>query len=96
MQPKYAKIISFLYGPWIRLFGFIGRTFSANRARLERLKASRGVAGALRFISVVVWILVWLFASETDRTRFTSEVRQSIDGLNNTESSAEPSHPPKN
>lgn len=81
MDPKYAKIIDFLYGPPLRLIGFIYRTYSANRARMARFKARQGVARLMQALTVVIflaWILVWLFASEESRTRLTDEVRQTI------------------
>lgn len=81
MDPKYAKIIDFLYGPPLRLIGFFYRTYSANRARLARFKAKQGVARLMRAFAVaifVAWILVWMFASDESRTRLTDEVRQTI------------------
>jgi len=81
MQQKYAKWIDFLYGPYIRAFGFLRRVFSANRARIARIKQSRGMSILLRSLAVAVligWILVWLFASEESRNRLTEEVRQTI------------------
>jgi len=83
MQQKYASLINFLYGPWLRIIGFFHRVFRANRARLRRIKANSGVAGMLRAATVLVvvaWILVWMFASDADRRRLTDEVRQSIGG----------------
>ena len=56
----------------------------ANRARVERLKASKRVAALLRLLAVVVlvgWILIWLFASEDSRNRLTQEVKQTIGGF---------------
>ena len=84
MQEKYAKWIDFLYGPFFRVIGFFYRIYSANRARVERLKASKRVAALLRLLAVVVlvgWILIWLFASEDSRNRLTQEVKQTIGGF---------------
>ena len=84
MQEKYAKWIDFLYGPFFRVIGFFYRIFSANRARFERIKASRRVAGFMKFMAVAVllgWILIWLFASEDSRSRLTQEIKQTIGGF---------------
>jgi hypothetical protein len=84
MREKYARIINFLYGPWFWIIGLFYRTYSANRARLERFKANQGVASLLRALTViffVAWILVWYLASDADRSRLTDEVRQTIGGF---------------
>ena len=85
MQPKYTRIINFLYGPFFKVIGFFYRIYTANRARLERLKAHQGVAKTLRILTVLLvvgWILVWMFASDESRSRLTDEVKQTIGGFN--------------
>jgi hypothetical protein len=85
MQNKYARIVNFLYGPWFWIIGVFYRTYSANRARLARFKANQGVARLLRVLTVmffIAWMLIWFFASDTDRSRLTDEVRQTIGGFN--------------
>lgn len=84
MQEKHRKLIDYLYGPYFKVIGFFYRIFSANRARVERLKSSARVAAVLRFLTVVVllgWILVWMFASEDSRNRLTEEMKQTIGGI---------------
>jgi hypothetical protein len=84
MQEKHRKWIDYLYGPYFKVAGFFYRIFSANRARVERLKSSERVAAVLRFLSVavvVVWILIWLFASDDSRNRLTEEMKQTIGGF---------------
>ena len=81
MQTRFAKVIHFLYGPYFKVAGFFYRIYSANRARVARIKANQTFAAFLRGLTVlllVVWILIWLFASEESRTRLVDEVRQSI------------------
>ena len=81
MQQKYAKWIDFLYGPFFRVIGFFYRIYSANRARVARIRANQKVAAFLKLVTVLIfiaWILVWLFASEESRNRLTEEVRQTI------------------
>jgi hypothetical protein len=81
MQTKFSRVINFLYGPYFKVVGFFGRIFTANRARVERLRANQTVSAILKGFTVLVlvgWILIWMFASDQDRTRLVDEVRQSI------------------
>jgi hypothetical protein len=81
MQINFAKVFNFLYGPYFKVTGFFYRIYAANRARVERLKANPRFAALLRVLTVLVlvgWILIWMFASEEDRTRLVDEVRQTI------------------
>jgi hypothetical protein len=81
MQTKFSRVINFLYGPYFKVVGFFYRIFSTNRARIERLKANQTFSAILKGITVLVlvgWILIWMFASDQDRTRLVDEVRQSI------------------
>ena len=85
MENKYARIINFLFAPWFRVIGLFYRTYSANRARLEQFKANQGIARLLRMLTIlffVAWILIWFFASDSDRSRLSDEVRQTIGGFN--------------
>jgi hypothetical protein len=83
VRKSYAKWIDFLYGPFFKVIGFFYRSYTANRARVEALKANARVAVFLKAITVLVlvgWILTWFFASEESRTRtrLADEVKQSI------------------
>ena len=81
MRKSHAKWIEFLYGPYFKVIGFFYRSYRANRARIEALKANARVAGFLKAITILIlvgWILTWYFASEQSRTRLADEVRQSI------------------
>jgi hypothetical protein len=81
MQTKFSRVINFLYGPYFKVVGFFYRIFSTNRARIERLKANQTFSAVLKGFTVlvlVVWILIWMFATDEDRTRLVDEVRQSI------------------
>jgi hypothetical protein len=81
MQTKFSRVINFLYGPYFKVVGFFYRIFSANRARVERLRANQTFSAILKGFTVLVlvgWILIWMFASDQDRTRLIDEVRQSI------------------
>jgi hypothetical protein len=81
MQTKYSKVVKFLYGPYFKVGGFFYRLYSANRARVERLKANQFFSALLKGLTMVVllaWILIWMFASDESRTRLVDDVRQSI------------------
>ena len=81
MQTKFSRVINFLYGPYFKVVGFFYRIFSTNRARIERLKANQAFSAILKgftLLVLVVWILIWMFAADEDRTRLVDEVRQSI------------------
>ena len=81
MQTKFSRVINFLYGPYFKVVGFFYRIFSTNRARIERLKANQTFSAILKSFTVLVlvgWILIWMFATDEDRTRLVDEVRQSI------------------
>jgi len=81
MQTKFSRIIQFLYGPYFKVTGFFYRIYTANRARVERLKANQTFAALLRGLTLLVllgWFLIWMFASDESRTGLVDEVRQSI------------------
>lgn len=81
MQKSYPKWIEFLYGPYFKVIGFFYRTYTANRARMEKFKTQEKVAALLKLLTVAVlvgWILTWFFASDESRNRLTDEVKQSI------------------
>lgn len=84
-EPKsYPKWVEFLYGPFFSVIGFFYRTYTANRARFTRLTASQKVSSFLRFLAVailLVWILVWLFASDESRSRLSDEIKKSLGGV---------------
>jgi len=70
-----------LYGPYFKVVGFFYRIYTANRARVERLKANQTFSALLKGLTVLVlvgWILIWMFASEESRTRLVDDVKQSI------------------
>jgi len=85
VQKPYPKWLVFLYGPIFRVIGFFYRVYSANRARLQKLKTNEKVASFIKFMTILIllgWILVWYFASEQSRTSLVDDVKQSIGGLN--------------
>jgi len=80
--PKsYPRWIEFLYGPFFKVIGFFYRTYTANRARLEKLKANEKISAFIKFMTIAVllgWILIWAFATEESRTSLVDDVKQSI------------------
>ena len=93
VQTKFSRIIQFLYGPYFKVSGFFYRIYSANRARVERLKANQTFSALLRGLTLLVllgWILVWLFAPDESRTGLVDEVRQSIGASDSKATRADP------
>lgn len=81
LQNSFSKWINFLYGPLFAVIGFFYRTYTANRERVERLKANQTVSSVLKFITILVllgWILVWMFASDESRNRLTEEFKKAV------------------
>ena len=98
MQTKFSRVINFLYGPYFKVVGFFYRIFSTNRARVERLKANQTFSAILKGFTVLVlvgWILIWLFASDHDRTRlhFTVEIERHSPGDDNGKNQQCPEQP---
>lgn len=84
MQKPHPKWAVYLFGPLLGVIGFFYRAYTANRARLAEIKSNPKVALAIRLLAVLVligWILVWLLASEGNRSRLTDEFRQAIEGV---------------
>ena len=81
MPKSYPRWIEFLYGPFFKVIGFFYRTYTANRARLEKLKANEKISAFIKFMTIAVllgWILIWAFATEESRTSLVDDVKQSI------------------
>jgi len=92
VQKSVAKWIDFLYGPFFKVIGFFYRIYTANRARVEALKANRKVSSFLKLLTVLVlagWILTWFLASEESRSRLADDVRQSIGFIDSDSGQAE-------
>jgi hypothetical protein len=80
-RPNWLEI---LYGPYVKLAGFLYRTYHANRERLRRLKGRKGVSrllNAVMVLTLVVWLAIWATASEEGRNRLTVELKQKIQGV---------------
>ena len=85
MPRPYPKWLIFLYGPIFGVIPFFYRVYSANRARLQKLKANERVSSFIKFMTILIllgWILIWYFASEQNRNSLVDDVKQSIGGLN--------------
>jgi len=83
LQNSFSKWVNFLYGPLFAVIGFFYRIYTANRARIERIKANQKVSRVLSILTVLVlvgWILIWMFASDQSRNRLTDEIKQTIGG----------------
>ena len=73
--------MKFLYGPFIKVFKYIYQTYTTNRNRVENLKEGKTVSSLIRngaVIILVVWVLIWIFASDESRDRLNREVKESL------------------
>ena len=87
VNKSLSKWIDSLYGPFFRVIGFFYRSYQGNRARVAQLKANEKISAFLKFVAIMIlvgWILVWLFASEENRTRLTDDIKQTIGGFGST------------
>ena len=81
MPKSYSRWIEFLYGPFFKVIGFFYRAYTANRARVEKLKANEKISVFIKFMTIAVllgWFLIWAFATDESRTSLVDEVKQSI------------------
>ena len=81
MPKSFAEWIEFLYGPFFKVIGFFYRSYTANRARLEKMKANPKFSVVIKSLTIAVllaWILIWAFAQEESRIDLVDEVKKSI------------------
>ena len=81
MPKSYSRWIEFLYGPFFKVIGIFYRAYTANRARVEKLKANEKISAFIKFMTIAVllgWFLIWAFATDESRTSLVDEVKQSI------------------
>ena len=73
-----------LFGPAFVLIGFFYRAYRRNRDRVARL-TTMGWASALFskavVLTLIVWIAVWLLASEESRSRLTEAVKRNLSSI---------------
>lgn len=84
MAKPRQQWIEFLYGPFLKVISFIYRIYRSNRDYFKRLTTGKTTSSLVQFGAVIlllVWILVWLFASDESRGRFTQEVKESFDSF---------------
>jgi hypothetical protein len=84
LATRLQRWIDFLYGPIFKVIGFFYRIYRANRDRVATLTGREKVASLLQngaVILLIVWILIWFFASDESRNRLTQEVQESIGGF---------------
>ena len=78
---------SLLFGPPFKLIGFFYRSYQSNRKRLAQFSSSPRVSSLIRsalVLTVLLWISIWLLASEESRNRLTETVRQNFKTLGTT------------
>ena len=78
---------SLLLGPPFRLIGFFYRAYTSNRERLSQLVSRPRVSSIVRYVftlTLFLWIVIWLLASEESRNRLTEAVKQNFRTLETT------------
>ena len=81
MPRTFAEWIEFLYGPFFKVIGFFYRSYTANRARLEKLKANQVFSLVIKTMTIgllLAWILIWALADEESQIDLVDEVKKSI------------------
>lgn len=84
MEKPWQKIFQFLYGPFFAVLDFFMRHYKANRERLAKLTSKKGVASFMQITAVVlliIWIIIFIFASDESRNSLTEEVKKSFSEL---------------
>jgi hypothetical protein len=74
----------FLFDPPFRLVGFFYRAYHANRDRFSWFASRQWVSSGLRKVTVLtlfLWIVIWLLASDESRDQLTNAVRENIGAL---------------
>ena len=75
---------AFLFGPPFKLIGFFYRIYNTNRVRLAGLASKPRVSSGLRKVMVLtllLWIVIWLLASDDSRNRLTDAVKENFGAL---------------
>ncbi len=86
MTTDYKKILYFLFGPLLAVIVFFMRSYRANRDRLDGFLSRKKVMSMLQGLAIViliVWIVVFSFASEERRGELTRQIKQGYDNLIN-------------
>ena len=83
-EKPLQKIFQFLYGPFFYVLDFFMRHYKANRERLAELMSKKGVASFMQITAVIlliIWIIIFIFASDESRNSLTKEVQESFKEL---------------
>ena len=84
MEKPLQKIFQFLYGPFFSVLDFFMRNYRTNRTRLGLLLANTKVASFLQNAAIallIIWILIFSFASDESRNKLTEEINDNVKGL---------------
>lgn len=85
MAKRLQEWIGFLYRPYLKVISFIYQIYCSNRARFKRLTEGKMVSSLIQYGAVIlllVWILIWFFASDESRGKLTQEVKESLGSFN--------------
>ena len=82
------KWLKMFYITPFRIIGFFYRTYTANRDRISSLEKKPWASTLFRsvmVITMIVWIGIWLMASDESRNRLTEAVKSSLGSFNTQE-----------
>ena len=78
MKKQAQKLFQFLYGPFFLVIDFFISNYRANRSRVQKLMGRQKASSFVQNVAVIVliaWVLIYSFASEESRTRFTEAMK---------------------
>ena len=84
MEIQRHKWVQILYWPYFKMAAFLYRIYKGNRSWVGRIKSKKSVAGfmqAAMLVTLMIWLLIWFFASEESRNRLTDEFKESVQGI---------------
>jgi hypothetical protein len=75
-----------LLGPPFKVIGFFYRNYRSNRQKLAEFSSGPRVSSLIRYalvLTLFLWIVIWLLASEQSRNRLTDAIKQQFHTLRN-------------
>ena len=81
---RYQYWLKILYGPIIHVVVFFMDTYKANRERMKKLLNHGSTTSLLQnaaLIILVIWVLIFILASDQSRDRLTQEIQENMKAL---------------
>ena len=83
-DPRWYAV---LFGPPFKIIGFFYRSYRSNRKRLAEFTSGSGASTLIKaalVLTLFLWIVTWLLASDESRSRLTDTVKQQFRNLGTT------------